>query len=153
MNGQHMGRVRWAFCLHKRIISILPSCLITSTIQTWVIFQPFLRLIPFSYIYLSFSQDNRCCAELQAPLSAAGISPSSTSPSQIQSTLKQAWGVSPLVSCSSNSVYEIWLCINTKFQAITCPSTIKTRSCPNTVNLPKGNSVPPSCSPYFSQSG
>ena len=85
-------------------------------------------------------------------LTAAGVNPSqapSLTQSQLQSTLQKAWGVAPLVTCSSADVMEIWLCIGTNFEADDLPQLGAPSGCPSSaLALPAGGKVPQVCASY-----
>jgi len=70
----------------------------------------------------------------------------------IEKALSDAWGATSLVSCSSGDMYEVWTCIDKNFQIFDCPSSVSVRACPRSVDIPGGDAVPKSCSPYFTSS-
>lgn len=93
---------------------------------------------------------------MQDALAAAGIalgSGKSFPPSQVADALKRAWGVKPVISCSSSTLYEIWSCFDNNMEIMDCPSSLNGRSCPSYVTMPQGSAIPAVCKSYYTPAG
>ncbi len=86
-------------------------------------------------------------------LEAANIDPAtanSQSIATLQNAFTSAWGVSPLIICNSGKLFELWLCIDTDLNAITCPSNLNYSKCAGgQAGFPQGNPVPAVCAQYY----
>lgn len=93
--------------------------------------------------------------EVTQALESSGINPSTASSvpvSQLTSAFQNAWGVTPVVTCQSGALSEVWLCLDLDLNAVACPSNLRYSKCSTSASFPEGNAVPAACSTYYPQS-
>lgn len=112
-----------------------------------------LSLFPTQEDYFDASIDLNNKYEATQALEASNIDPAtaSTQPiSTLQNAFKSAWGVSPVITCNGGKLFELWLCLDTDLNAITCPSNMNYSKCSGgAATFPQGNEVPAVCAQYY----
>lgn len=102
-----------------------------------------LSLFPTQEDYFDASIDLNNKYEATQALEASNIDPAtaSTQPiSTLQNAFKSAWGVSPVITCNGGKLFELWLCLDTDLNAITCPSNMNYSKCSGgAATFPQGN--------------
>jgi len=104
-----------------------------------------MTLLPTQEDYFDASIDLNNKYEATQALEASNIDPATAdteSISTLQNAFRSAWGVTPIITCNSGQLYELWLCVDTNLEAITCPSNMNYPKCSGgQASFPEGDEV------------